>query len=52
MCMGRPGLGMLFADDWRNVSGYHWQKRKAWWKDEEEEEGEADNEKEQLEEDG
>eukprot|EP00937_MAST-01D_sp_MAST-1D-sp2_P005331 g5331.t1 len=25
VCMGRPGLGMLFADNWRNVTGYHWQ---------------------------
>ena len=24
-CMGRPGLGMLFAPHWRHVEGYHWQ---------------------------
>ena len=23
---GRPGLGMLRADDWRQVAGYHWQR--------------------------
>jgi hypothetical protein len=24
VCLGRPGLGALFAPDWRNVSSYHW----------------------------
>ena len=24
VCMGRPGLGMLFAPDWRDISSYAW----------------------------
>jgi len=26
VCLGRPGIGMLAADDWRDVSSYAWHK--------------------------
>ena len=26
LCMGRPNLGMLRADDWRQIAGYKWEK--------------------------